>query len=148
MERGDEEKAERRFAGAGECPMIVVTDIQYYEVMGDEHAIYRAPGGRPCRTRTPEGYSWKLPEVIREDIKGRRFIRGDKEIIVGLSDEVADVFHMQKAAWDYMESTITGLSQLQAGTAHRLSLATDKLESLGSASWRQRLKWLFTGIPT
>jgi hypothetical protein len=80
--------------------MIVVTDVKYYEIDPD---TYQSECSKPCSFVTVQTkYGPRVRErtiVARDIVNGRRFRRIDGELIVGLSNEVAELFYMQEAAW-------------------------------------------------
>lgn len=128
--------------------MIVVTDIKYFEVEGDEHKLYQTYFSPYDLVRATHSDGTVKPVsfgYVTEHIKGRRFQRRDKEWIVGLSNEVADIFQLQDSAWQTMEKEL-GLTlgrSIQLNTD--LTAAKNELDAIKNADWKTRLKWLFKG---
>ncbi len=125
----------------GNRKMIVVTDIKYYEIDAD---TFQSERMNPCSfvtVQTKDGSINKDTITVHRDIiNGRRFRRRDGELIVGLSNEVAELFYMQEAAWKAMERELERLRAIN----HQKTARIEELESQGFwerlTSWRYRVK--------
>jgi len=128
--------------------MIVVTNIEYFEVKGEEHDFYRS-FRQPydlVKTVDRDGVVNPVPaRYIIERIKGRRFRRRDQEWIVGLSNEVADIFQLQESAWETMEKELGFALDRAIQLNIDLQAAKNELETAKKAGWKTRLRWLFKG---
>ena len=134
--------------------MILIRDIDWYETDRDEAEILRCEDPfihiiHNGERQIEETY------LIRELIKGRRFVRRDgTRYIIGLSQKVAEVLKTPMEAWDNATATLDECHARNAqmrSKLHECDLAIDELQvwqiDVVTAPWWRRLLWVFTGVP-
>lgn len=123
--------------------MILITKIEYCQTDRDAYEIYHSDlyeKSEPlfsCNSvspRTPVSDS-----VVREVVRGRRFVRPDGlEVMVGMTEQAADVLGLQYEAWQELEDRANENWALYHN--HKRVLEATK-----KAGFFTRLKWLFMG---
>lgn len=122
--------------------MILIKRIEWIETDRDpEEIIYYNRPDVSVLVDTEHGADTVEVSTVRELCYGRRFRRpGDlKEVCIGMSREAATLIGMQHEAWQGMEERLDAERMMTC----RLQ---NELNTVKTASFWQRLIWLFTGI--
>ena len=80
-------------------------------------------------------------KVVRELIKGRRFVHPERriDVVIGMSSKVGEILGLQYEAFESMQNSIATLQETN-------SAIFDEIEEIRSFGFWKRLKCLFTGI--
>ena len=122
--------------------MILVEAITYYEVDDNIHEIiHRQLPYEATEVLTKNGEEFISTNLIHELVRGRRFRRPSdgQDLMIGWSEEVADVLGLPLECWEEKEGECRGLRN----TADIFQQENIRLKQAGV--W-QRFKWLFVGI--
>jgi len=84
-----------------------------------------------------------------ELIKGRRFVRPSDgtDIIVGVSNQAAEAIGLMYEGWDNMEKELLSLLRSRRKLDAEGIMLKSTLLKLKAATFWQRIKWVFTGVP-
>lgn len=127
--------------------MIVIKNIEYYEVDRDEWRIHVMT--EPHRAMpVNDGAAYVETDVLDELIRGNRFRRPSDgiDVCIGMSKEHQKLIGIQYEAWEGMSDNLYRASR--DASKYKLELGRKKvfIGSLESAGLWQRIKWVFTGI--
>jgi hypothetical protein len=129
--------------------MLLVTKVEVADVPGREAYIASckdlpvAPDFVPINN----GDDCITGEVYLDNIRGREFVdqRG-RRICIGMTKEAQEVLGLQYQCW---ENTLASLERLRVDLANRgsdLVAAHERLRRIKTASFWDRLRWLFVGV--
>ena len=127
--------------------MIVIKNIEFFETQRDTaELVYRTSLGHPAVCNS--GATVPLNEVM-ELIKGRRFVRPSDgtDIIVGVSNQAAEAIGLMYEGWDNMEKELLSLLRSRRKLDAEGIMLKSTLLKLKAATFWQRIKWVFTGVP-
>lgn len=131
--------------------MKVIADARIYEVEGDVHVSYHV--GPSCGL-SPHVMVKRGDEVVplhvktyQKHIQGRRITTVSGEtVVLGLSGEVADLLGMHDEAWHALVKERDKALQDLSDAIIKTSSQCIRIDELQSATFWQRIKWVFTGV--
>lgn len=124
--------------------MIVITNVEFVHVDRDPWEILTA--GPTAKER----HQWRgrmTKEITKELIHGRRFTRPSDgtDIVIGTSRQAQEILGLQYEAWELQAKAYAAEKRSHRRTVIELQGCQAILEDIRTASWVQRLKWLFFG---
>jgi hypothetical protein len=142
--------------------MIVITEIKTIEVDRDEIEHRLCHFGRAGTIRDSAGDCVELADAM-ELIRGKRFVRHSEEewrvqdgphvcgddcvdVVIGMSADTQNLLGLQYEAQENMQRSLDMLIVDNCEQGREIRELHTQKTAIENASWRQRLKWLFTGI--
>jgi hypothetical protein len=137
--------------------MIIITEAKIIETKEsmDEIIFTRRPND-PIRYKCEIGKEKIVPvSVIRESIKGRRFVRArdNTDVIIGCSKQIQDIIGIQYESFDNIIEELRLTNNLLMATSKEAAKNNNKIKGyelkidyFNDASFWTRLKWLFFGV--
>ena len=131
--------------------MIVITKIETIEVPLSYAEIRAMEWDDRAEAVGPYGSMTMDRNEITELVEGRRFVRPSDglDVVIGMGADVQDLLGIQYEAWEAMERSLSykRVLEVKLRRSEGLVNAAEKiLVGHATASFGQRLKWLFTGV--
>ena len=151
--------------------MIVIKDLEYYEVPDNIHEVIYQIGGNTFIDVNTQTGPIHMPtiEVRKEVIEGKVFVdQQGNRVVVGLSKDAQNILGLQYEAWENSEKeintlrkdisqyrrSVNNLTQENLELNERIKPLTfenkyhkELIRELTDASLWTRIKWIFKGIP-
>lgn len=127
--------------------MIVIKHIDFLEVQGERYEFrhrYISGNNLLMEVGTANGTAEALVEEVRELIVGREFRDpSGRTVVVGVSKQAQDIIGIQYEAWENQSKMIEDLILECSAIQIKVEQKEKELSKIKSASFWDRLKWMF-----